>query len=77
MEANPIPVSGNVHTIKSLAQLEPGFTEDALRWFIRSHQADLEDLGIIWYSGTRVMIDRTEFIDYQKTHSRVARAVKG
>ena len=59
MQAKKIPASGKIHTIKSLADSSQLLREDDLRWFIRTHQTDLEDLGIIWYIGHQGQIDRT------------------
>lgn len=76
MQAQKIPPSGKIHTIKSLAESEPAFTAQGLRSFIRKHQTDLEDLGVIWYTGNKTQIDRDEFIAYMQIRSRAARAVR-
>lgn len=76
MQAQKIPPPGKIHTIRSLADSEPAFTLQGIRGFIRKHQADLEELDIIWYTGTKTQIDRDEFIAYMKTRSQAARAVQ-
>ena len=75
MQAQKIPQPGKIHTIRSLAESEPAFSLQGIRGFIRKHQADLEELDIIWYNGSKTQIDRDEFVAYMKTRSRVTKAV--
>jgi len=58
--------SGQLHSVGSLANLEPALTEGGIRWTIFQFKDDLIAAGAIFYSGRKLMIDRDCFISFLK-----------
>ncbi|NCF35852.1 MAG: hypothetical protein GWP56_05615 [Gammaproteobacteria bacterium] len=62
--------SGQVHTVQTLANTEPAFSEGGIRWLIFQHKQDLIDYGAIFYSGKKLLIDREKYIEYLKAGNK-------
>ena len=65
MEAQESDIKpGTVHTVQTLAAVEPGLNEGGIRWTVFQHKQDLIDYGAIFYSGKKLLIDRNRFISF-------------
>ena len=56
----------NIHTVHTLAQLEPAFSEGSIRWTVHQHRSDLIESGAIFYNGKKLLIDRELFFHFLK-----------
>ena len=64
------PQPGSVHTVQSLAALEPALNEGGIRWTIFQHKAELLADGAIFFIGRKLAIDRDRFIQCLKKGTR-------
>ena len=55
--------SSSIHTVQTLANSEPGFTEGGIRWTIFQHKDELLEAGAIFYNRKKLLIDRDRYID--------------
>ncbi len=55
-------VQGAVHTVTTLAAVEPGLNEGGIRWTIFQHKDELLEAGAIFYNGRKLFIDRDRYI---------------
>ena len=61
---------GSIHSVQTLAALEPALNEGGIRWTIFQHKQDLIDYGAIFYNGKKLLIDREKFIEYLKSGNK-------
>lgn len=55
---------GDLHTVKTLAALEPALTEGSIRWCIHKNKLGLFSVGAILFSGRKLFINREVFLRY-------------
>ena len=56
-----------LHTVKTLAETEPGFNEGGIRWTIFQHKSKLVDAGAIFFVGKKLLIDRDLYVSFLKS----------
>lgn len=61
--------AGKLHTVKTLAESEPGLTESGISWTIHKNREALKASGAIFYSGKKLFIDRDLFVEFLKGES--------
>ena len=67
MEAQDSDIKpGTVHTVQTLAAVEPGLNEGGIRWTIFQHKSKLVDKGAIFYVGKKLLIDRDRYVSLLK-----------
>ncbi len=64
-----IPASGDIYTVETLADDEPGLNSGGIRWTIHQHRDALLEEGAIFYCGKKLLIDRPRFISFIKRNS--------
>ena len=69
ISANDIPLTGEIHTVDTLADAEPGLNHGGIRWTIHKHRDALLEEGAIFYCGKKLLIDRPRFISFIKRNS--------
>jgi len=62
------PLPGNVHTVNTLANFEPGLCVGGIRWDIFKNRDELIEYGAIFYMGKKLLIDRNRYLDWLKKH---------
>jgi hypothetical protein len=60
--AETIEPQGQVHTVQTLADVEPALNEGGIRWTIFQHKDELLEAGAIFYNGRKLLIDRDRYI---------------
>ena len=60
-------VPGAVHSVTTLAAVEPGLNEGGIRWTIFQHKDELLEVGAIFYNGRKLLIDRDRYIAYVRS----------
>ncbi|MEJ1391466.1 MAG: hypothetical protein RPU34_11320 [Candidatus Sedimenticola sp. (ex Thyasira tokunagai)] len=63
--------SGSIHTVQTLAASEPALNEGGIRWTVFRYKSDLLEVGAIFFSGKKLMIDRDRYIDFLKSGGAV------
>jgi hypothetical protein len=64
-----IPAAGDIHTVDTLSDIEPGLNHGGIRWTIHQHRDALLKEGAIFYCGKKLLIDRPRFIAFIKRNS--------
>ena len=57
---------GQLHSVQSFADSQPGLTKGGIRWIIFQHKQDLLKVGAIVYSGSKLIIVGNKFLRYIK-----------
>lgn len=68
--AETISPQGQVHTVQTLADVEPAFNEGGIRWTIFQHKQELVEYGAIFFNGKNLLIDRDRYIEYLKAENQ-------
>ena len=55
---------GTVHTVQTLAAAEPGLNEGGIRWTIFQHKSALVEVGAVFFSGKKLLIDRDRYVAF-------------
>jgi len=56
--------TGQIHTVQTLADTEPAFSTGGIRWTIFQFKEKLIESEAIFYSGSKLLIDRDRFITF-------------
>ena len=55
--------TGDLHSVKSLANAEPGLNAGGIWWLLHQHRGELIDCGALIYMGRKPLIARTKFLN--------------
>ena len=62
VDVEEIPI-GDLHSVRSLADSEPGLNAGGIRWILHKHRSELIESGVLLYTGNKPLIARTKFLN--------------